>query len=134
MRILRLVCLAFLLMLTSCSLLSATPPDQAVRMAIAQQLTQTQQSIAKDLGLSPNEASADFKIENVDVFERQKVTDDQLLSHPSVTEAYKVRGTFKAKLAGSKGRNSSTDAPFELYLGTDTTDDSDVQTWFLMRP
>ena len=135
MKILRLVCLAFLLMLTSCGLLAKMPPDQAVRIAITQQLTRSQQSLAQDLGLNETtKPDTNFKLEKVEVSSRQPITDAELLANSNVTEAYRVRGTFSAKLTGSSNRNQSTDTPFELYLGTDTTDENEVQTWFVIRP
>jgi len=134
-KIIRLICLTFLLMLTSCSLLAQTPPDSVVQMAITQQLMQSQQSIAQDLGLElPTVPTANFKLESVNISNRQKINDPNLLANPNVTEAYKVSGTFFARLLDSNDRNGNQDTPFELYLGTDTADESDVETWFLMRP
>jgi len=77
--------------------------------------------------------TANFKLESINISNRQKVTDAALLANPTVTEAYKVSGTFLATLIESGDRSNIKDTPFELYLGTDTTDESDVQTWFLLR-
>ncbi len=145
MKIIRFVCLSLLLLLTGslmgCSVFTKTPPDEAVKLAIAQQLAHTQQAIAQDLG-SLSDASAlsslkpNFKIEKINVQNRTKVPEsEQFLRSKSdrvfYNEAYSVKGTFEASL---DNRYQAVEGPFELYLGTNTVDESDVQTWYLIEP
>jgi len=53
MKKLKLLCLAALLIvLTSCGVISQTPPNQAIRLAVSQMLANTQETLAQELGLA----------------------------------------------------------------------------------
>ncbi len=145
MRGLRLLFLVCLLLSTSllsgCSTFAQVPPDQVVRLAIARQLSHTQQTIAQGLGL-PADASGDapepnFKIDKITVKSREKVTSAQIASSEAVQsqniqEVYRVRGSFEAKLARSKTKQPPISSPFDLYLGTSSIEIDDLETWFLL--
>ena len=128
---LRAICLAILLLLTSCNVLAQTPPDKVVRLAIAQTLTTQQQAIAQDLDLTVSKPN--FKIEKITVKNRQKITTSDFKQYPG--EVYRVRGTFDTTLK-STSQSSQLEAnnPFDLYLSTDPEDTSETQTWFLIHP
>ncbi len=140
MKVLRRLCLVCLLLsisfLTSCGGFAQMPPEEAVRLAIAQQLTHTQQAIAQDLGLlaSTDDGSfkPNFKIEKITVKSREKVTNSEIANRQNVQEVYRVRGDFEAKLTHSKNQQPPTSSPFELYLGTNPTEASGPETWFLL--
>ncbi|MEL6492662.1 MAG: hypothetical protein AAFQ95_22155 [Cyanobacteria bacterium J06621_3] len=145
MKILKLMCcLTLLLLLTSCGVLTQRPPDQAVKLAITQQLTNVQQSIAKDLRISNkgNATRPNFEIEKVTVRSRQKLkASDALMrqySDQNMTELYRVQGTFNAMIIGSSAQKIRQEGPFEVYLGTDAVPDTEepeaVETWFLIQP
>lgn len=127
---LRLILLAALLLLTSCGILAQTPPDKVVKLAIAQTLTNTQQTLAKDLSL--NAPKPNFKLKKFTVKSREKVNDPAFKQYPG--EVYRVRGTFDATLASSAQTSSQADNPFDLYLNTDTQETDEVETWFLIEP
>ena len=128
---LRTICLALLLLLTSCGVLAQTPPDRAVELAIAQTLTNQQQDIAQALNLEASKPN--FKIEKIDIQSRQKLTSPDFRKYPG--EVYKVRGTFKATLKSATLPNqTNTHSPFELYLSTDPQNPSETQTWYLLHP
>ncbi|MBE9063124.1 hypothetical protein [cf. Phormidesmis sp. LEGE 11477] len=140
MRVLRWLCLGCLLLLTSgvtgCQALAQVPPDKAVRLAIAQQLSQTQQAIAQDLGLlqgSEDESKANFKLEKVTVNSREKVTDLESAQRHNIQDVYRVRGSFEAKLLHPIGQPPPTRSPFELYLGTNPTEADGLETWFVLN-
>lgn len=127
---LRLILLVALLLLTSCGILPQTPPDQVVKLAIAQTLTNTQQTLAQDLNL--NAPKPNFKLKKFTVKSRENVKDPAFRQYPG--EVYRVRGTFDITLASSAQTSSQTDNPFDLYLSTDTKETDDVETWFLIDP
>ncbi|MGC1307077.1 MAG: hypothetical protein WA885_07600 [Phormidesmis sp.] len=131
MRMLRLLCLACLLLLTGCGVLAQMPPDQAVRLAIAQQLTDTQQTLATELGI-PN-PKPNFQVKKLDVRSRQKLTEPAYQRYPG--EVYRVRGTFEAVLTSpEKKEKIEQESPFEVYLSINPQDDSEIETWFFIRP
>ncbi len=134
MKRLKLVCLALLLIvLTGCGVLSQTPPDQAVKLALAQQLTNTQQAIAQDLGITPSDSPPNFKIDQLTVTSRQKLAKSSLQRDDIPGDAYRVRGTFEATLTGAN-RQIQQSSPFDLYLSADLETDSETQTWFFFQP
>ncbi|WP_227499987.1 hypothetical protein [Synechococcus sp. PCC 7335] len=140
MRALRLLCLVCLLLstsyLTGCSTLAQVPPDQAIRLAITQQLSQTQQAIANDLGLIEDADSdslqPNFKLEKVIVSSREKVGNFESAKHRGIQDVYRVRGSFEAKLTHPIAQQSQTQSPFDLYLGTNPTEADGPETWFLL--
>ncbi|MEL6160687.1 MAG: hypothetical protein AAFR18_15875 [Cyanobacteria bacterium J06627_32] len=139
MKVFRLICIALLLLLTGCGVFAKTPPEQAVRLAIAQQLTQTQQTIAENLGTftanTPSESlKPNFKIEKISIKSREKLTATPLLRHPNLSEVYKVTGTYWATLTEQSSQKAQQDTPFDLLLGTDTAEEDEVQTWYLIQP
>ncbi len=135
-----LACLA-MFALTGCSLLNQVPPDQVVKLAIAQQLTQTQQTITQALGQpSAAELEPNFKIKQLTVSEReklpgptlQKALGDSLAGRLS-SDVYRVRGTFSAAIAARP--HQTQDSPFEVYLSPDfQAGDAEVETWYLLKP
>ena len=141
---LRVLCLVCLLLsissLTGCNALAQVPPDQAVRLAIAKQLSQTQQAIAQDLDLleSTNSDSLkpNFKLEKVTVDSREKVSDLESAKRRNIQDVYRVRGNCEAKLTEPVGQSMAqqlqTPTPFELYLGTNSTEINGPETWFLL--
>ncbi len=142
MKRLQLVCIALLfLLLASCGVLNQVPPDQAIRLAIAQQQTNIQQEISKGLGLSAQtEPALKFSIDKLTVENRQKLT-GSTLSQPGYPDSiYKVRGTFDATLNSSE-QAIHQQSPFEVYLGahsqperTDKPEADTVETWYLVPP
>jgi hypothetical protein len=148
MKRLQLVCLAVLLsVLTSCGILSQQPPNQAIRLAVTQQLTHSQQAIAQELGLTHQSAlKPNFKIEKLNIQSRTKVSDEPKFQQPGYPpDIYKVQGSFNATLTTAE-RKIQQSSPFEIYLGThpktgapsegksESTPDSKVETWFLINP
>ena len=144
MRGLRLLFLVCLLLSTSllsgCSAFAQMPPDQVVRLAIARQLSHTQQTIAQGLGVAESEGNdlePNFKIDKITVKSREKVTDAQIagseaVQSQNIQEVYRVRGSFEAKLAQSKTKQPPISSPFDLYLGTSSIEVDDPETWFLL--
>ena len=142
MKKLQLVCIALLfLLLTSCGVLNQVPPDQAIRLAIAQQQTNIRQEISNGLGLSTQANSTlKFKIDKLTVASRQKLT-GSTLSKPGYPDSlYKVRGTFDAILA-NPAQAIRQKSPFEIYLGTNSqnkeaekSEANSVETWYLIAP
>ncbi len=154
MKRLQLVCLAVLLsFLTSCGLLMQQPPTQAVRLAVTQQLTHAQQTIAQELGvryqptLKPN-----FKIDQLNIQSRAKVSEPRFQQPGYPSDIYKVKGSFNTTLKASDGKIQQS-SPFEIYLGTNpkpkknnpktsanseandsTWQNNPVETWFLINP
>jgi hypothetical protein len=160
----QLACLAILLsFLTSCGVLAQQPPNQAVRLAIAQQLSRTQQTIAQELGdraaLKPN-----FTINKLNIQSRTKISNSKFHPKGYPADIYKVKGTFNATLTASDHKFQQV-SPFEVYLGThleglegdasaksdslsskksnppnanppstDSKTDRKVETWFLIDP
>lgn len=134
MKKLKLACLALLLIvLTGCGVLSQTPPDQAVKLALSQQLTNTQQAIAQDLGITTSNAVPNFKIDQLNVTSRQKLAKSSLQRDDIPGDAYRVRGTFETTLTGAN-RQIQQSSPFDIYLSADLEDDSETQTWFFFKP
>ncbi|CAN5814662.1 hypothetical protein BH23CYA1_BH23CYA1_22830 [soil metagenome] len=135
-----LACLA-MFALTGCGLLNQVPPDQVVKLAIAQQLTQTQQTITQALGQpSAAELEPNFKIKQLAVSEREKLSGPTLqkalgdsLSNRLSGDVYRVRGTFSAAIAARP--RQTQDSPFEVYLSPDfQAGDAEVETWYLLKP
>ena len=124
---LRFILLATLLLLTGCGVLAQTPPDQAVKLAIAQTLANTQQSLAQDLQLDA--AKPNFKIKKITVKSRQQVNQPEFKQYPG--DVYRVRGTFDATLNQSESSQSN---PFDLYLSSDTQETDKIETWYLIHP
>ncbi len=145
MKRLQLTCLAVLLsFLTSCNLLAQQPPTQAVRLAVIQQLTHTQQTIAQELGLTGQPTlKPNFKIDKLDIQSRIRVTDPKFQQQGYPSDIYKVQGTISTTLTASE-RKIQQSGPFEIYLGTNPktkgktsqTNQSDdpLETWFLINP
>lgn len=126
--------------LTSCGVLNQVPPDQAVKLAISQQLTQTQQIITQGLGQpSAAEFEPTFKIKRLAISEREKLSGPALqaalgdaLTNRLSGDVYRVRGTFSAALTA---RPRQTQSPFEVYLSPDPqASDAEVETWYLLKP
>ncbi len=143
MKMFRVLCLALLLLLTGCGVLNQVPPNQAVKLAIAQQLTNTQQSIAQNLGmLSESEIKPNFTVNRLSVESREKLSGPQRVSaavspHRYPGDLYRVRGTFEATLRAPNRKIQTKiqrSSAFEVYLSTDPQDTSEVETWFLVRP
>ena len=130
----RLLVLSALILVTNllsgCSVLAQTPPDQAVRLAIAQTLTVEQQNITNALDLEPSKPS--FKIEKIDIQSRQKITEPAFKPYPG--EVYRVRGTFDAALKGAAKSLQVESAPFDIYLSSDPQDTEETETWYLLHP
>ncbi|MGB7248348.1 MAG: hypothetical protein WBC73_05360 [Phormidesmis sp.] len=129
-------------LLTGCDRFSQVPPNQAVKLAIAHQLTKTQQALAQDLGLATTatgESKPNFKIDALVVQSREKLTDPTFQQDRYPSDLYRVRGTYQAHLTAPSLRSTQSeqpDTPFDLYLGTNPQPDSegDVETWFLVEP
>lgn len=123
-------------LLTSCSILAQTPPDQAVKLAIVQQLTRTQQLLSQSLGVESDRITPNFKIESITVQQRSRLNGDSLDIPNKLDEVYRVKGTFSAKLKAPGYDTASSDSPFEVYLGTNTAnnlaENGEVETWFLL--
>ena len=133
---------ALLIFLTSCGALAQQPPDQAIRLAVAQQLSNTQQAIAQGLGASipiqPN-----FKIDKLEVKDRKRVSEERFQRDGYPSDIYKVEGTVKATLTASN-RKIQQSGPFTVYLGTNPKDSattekgadsqSKIETWFMISP
>ncbi len=144
MRGLRLLFLVCLLLSTSlisgCSALAQVPPDQVVRLAIARQLSHTQQTIAQGIGLpggADDKPESNFRIDKITVKSREKITDAEIadseaVQSQNIQEVYRVRGSFEAKLARSKTKQPPISSPFDLYLGTSSIEVDDLETWFLL--
>lgn len=135
-KLLVMCCLGILCLLTSCDTIAQTPPTQAVKLALRQQLLEKQQNLAQNLGLkSVGEAAPSFQIAHVTVRNREKLTQKGFPNHAS-GEVYKIRGTFDVSWGTTADENIvQRSSPFELYLATDPQDtDADVATWFLIRP
>lgn len=146
MKIVRLMCLALLLLLTSCSLLSQTPPTRAIELAITQQLTQTQKALAQDLGIwsqqnPENSLKPNFKINSLTVQHRNKLTDLNQLRRPGlsqvVNEVYRVSGKFDATWTTNNLQRHQKNSSFEVLLGREVTDTdsstNSVETWYLLE-
>ncbi|MEO0806317.1 MAG: hypothetical protein AAFY33_08430 [Cyanobacteria bacterium J06643_4] len=139
MRVIKLLCIGLLLLLSGCGVFAQTPPESAIRLAIAQQLTHMQQGLSKDLGLTQksrpaNRFEPNFKVDKVYIQRRDKVTNSRILGRESIDEAYRVQGTFDATLLGPSKQKFQQNSSFDLLLGTDSEDVSEVKTWFLLQP
>lgn len=117
------MCLALVLtLLTSCGLLAQQPPEQAVRLAVIQQLSHAQQSIAQTLG-APNELTPsltlkpNFRIDKLDIASREKVSEKRFQQPGYPSDIYKVSGTLSTTLTAAN-RKIQQNSPFEVYLGT----------------
>lgn len=141
------MCLALLLLLTSCSLLAQTPPERAVELAITQQLSRTQQTLAQNLGMLAQQnlekgVKPNFKIDSITVQRREQVTDlnqfEQSNIGQTVNEVYKVSGTFDATLATDNLKKQQKDSPFEVFLGREVKEEdpgnNPVETWYFIQP
>lgn len=141
------MCLSLLLLLlTSCSLLAQTPPDKAVELAIARQLSYTQQTLAQSLGVLDKQAlkssiNPNFKIDSITVQSRDKITDLSSLGRKNlsqtVSEVYRVRGKFDTTLTASSLQKKQKGSPFEVLLGkaaAETNADSNpIETWYFIE-
>lgn len=140
----RVLCLALLLLLTGCGVLNQVPPNQAVKLAIAQQLTNAQQSIAQNLGMpSEPEIKPNFTVNRINVESREKLASSKRSSAAAVSsrrypgDLYRVRGTFEATLRAPNRKTQKKiqqSSAFEVYLGTDPQDTREAETWFLIKP
>ncbi|PZO58727.1 MAG: hypothetical protein DCF15_04400 [Phormidesmis priestleyi] len=129
-----------LVALSSCTAFASVPPDEAVRLAIAQQLTHTQQTLAQALGFESTPAP-NFKIDNLTVKSREKLNPSDFSRSDIPSELYRVRGTFETALTAPALKAKAVvqqNSPFEIYLASEpqlqdseTTDK--VQTWFLVN-
>lgn len=137
---------ALFIFLTGCRALAQQPPDQAVRLAVAQQLSNAQQTIAQGLGAS-NPIKPNFKIDKLEVKNRERVSEKRFQRSGYPSDIYKVEGTVKATLTASN-RKVQQSGPFKIYLGTNSKDStntadadsqsidsqSKIQTWFMINP
>lgn len=126
---------ALLIVLTSCGVIRQTPPNQAIRLAISQTLTNTQETLAQELGLvSDSENKPNFKINQLKINSREKLPAGTFKNH-TLSNVYRVRGTFRTELKmGAYSDSIGQSSPFEIYLGTQPqAADSDVETWFLVK-
>ncbi len=153
MKRLQLACLAALfIFLTGCGVLAQQPPDQAVRLAVAQQLSSAQQTIAQGLGAQGLGASGqlkpNFKIDRLEVKNRKRVSEKRFQQSGYPSDIYKVEGTVKATLTASNYKVQQS-GPFKVYLGTNPQESNDtenaadtqspgsqskIETWFMIRP
>ncbi len=144
MKMFRVLFLALLLLLTGCGVLNQVPPNRAVKLAIAQQLTNTQQSIAQSLGMAPEpEIKPNFTVNRLNVESREKLTGSQRVSAAAISprrypgDLYRVRGTFEATLRAPNRKTQQKiqqSSAFEVYLSTDPQDTREIETWFLVKP
>lgn len=131
--------------LVSCGALAQSPPEEAVRIAVTQQLAKVQQRIAEDLNLSAPEPS-NFKVKKLDISSRQKVSDRTPAATGYPTDIYRVRGTVETALTTPNGTTEQT-GPFEVYLGTTGTSGAsgtspasnsataaETKTWYIIPP
>lgn len=145
MKRLRLLGIAVLLIvplvvLSSCTAFVSVPPDEAVRLAIAQQLTHTQQTLAQALGFESTPVP-NFKIDRLTVKSREKLNPSEFSRNDIPSELYRVRGTFATALTVPALKAKTVvqpNSPFEIYLAIEPQPpDSDradkVQTWFLVN-
>ena len=143
---------ALLIFLTSCGALAQQPPDQAVRLAVIQQLSHAQQTIAQGLGDS-SQLKPNFKINRLEVKNRKRVAEKRFQRRGYPSDIYKVEGTVKATLTASNYKVQQS-GPFKVYLGTnpkgsDNTEnvadsqsassesadsESKLETWFMISP
>lgn len=139
--------MALLLLLTSCSLLTQTPPNQAIELTLTKQLIGTQNDLAQDLGIldrqtSDNAVKSNFKIDSITVQKRDKVADISQLNRPNlgstVNEVYRVSGKFDATLTADGMQKQQKNNPFEMLLGRQATEDNPknnpVETWYFIQP
>ena len=135
-----------LLMLTSCSLLTKTPPDRAIELAITQQLMHTQKVFAQDLGMLDRQISTsaiepNFKIDSITVQSRDKITNLSQFDQPSLSQAvdevYRVSGKFDTTLTSNNIQKRQKSSPFEVLLGRKITKGSQVknsiETWYFVQ-
>ncbi|MGD1862960.1 MAG: hypothetical protein ACFB0D_00245 [Phormidesmis sp.] len=135
-----------LLMLTSCSLLTKTPPDRAIELAITQQLMHTQKVFAQDLGMLDRQISTsaiepNFKIDSITVQSRDKITNLSQFDQPSLSQAvdevYRVSGKFDTTLTSNNIQKRQKSNPFEVLLGRKITKGSQVknsiETWYFVQ-
>lgn len=136
MKKLKLLCLAALLIvLTSCGVISQTPPNQAIRLAVSQMLANTQETLAQELGLANGmKNKPNFKINQLKINSREKLP-AEAFEDRAIGDVYRVRGTFRTELrTGAYSNSIGQSSPFEIYLGTNLQEtDSDVETWFLIK-
>lgn len=123
--------------LTSCGTFAQVPPEEAVRIAVTQQLTQVQEAIAQDLGITTPLTSS-FKVKAITISQRQKANDAAFASAGYPDDIYRVSGTVETTLITEREKTEQT-APFEVYLGTtpsnasgEKTDSADVETWYIV--
>jgi len=147
MKKLKLLCFALVLtVLTSCSILTQVPPDNAVFQAIIQQQMDMQSAVAKGLDLSVETGLIpDFKVGKVSIDIREKLSDPaikkQAASHGAyLNELYKVTGTYDLTL--TKGEQTiQQNSPFEVYLGhrqksmrSTVSAAEAAERWYLLSP
>ena len=123
--------------LTSCGTFAQIPPEEAIRIAVTQQLTQVQDAIAQDLGISTPITSS-FKVKEITINQRQKVNDPLFSSTGYPDDIYRVSGTVETTLVTEREKTEQT-APFEVYLGTTPSDtaeeknkSADIETWYIV--
>jgi len=124
--------------LTGCGTLAQQPPTEAVRLAVIQQLTRNQQTIAQALrttgtaadiapdttpGTALGTASGttplkpNFKLDRLSIDSRKKISEKRFQQERYPTDIYKVQGTLETTLT-APGRKIHQSSPFEVYLGT----------------
>ncbi len=106
-----------LTLLTSCGILSQQPPNQAVRLAVSQQLSNLQNNIAQGLGIDEPALNPNFKIDKLEITSREKVSNPRFQQKGYPSDIYKVRGTVETTLTAASRKIQQT-SPFEIYLGT----------------
>ncbi len=129
-----------LVVFSSCTAFASVPPDEAVKLAIAQQLTHTQQTLAQALGFESTPAP-NFKIDSFTVKSREKLNSSEFSRNDIPGELYRVRGTFATALTAPALKAKEVvqqNSPFEIYLASEPQPpDSDsahkVQTWYLVN-
>lgn len=125
--------------LASCGNLAQVPPEEAIQLALTQQLTNVQNEIAKDLGLSTT-APPNFKIDSLTVSRREKLDERTFPANGYPTDIYRVKGTVETTLMTTDGKRQQT-GPFEVLLGTTPSDNdsdaaaaatADTEIWYLL--
>lgn len=132
--------MGLLIGLSSCAAFASVPPDAAVRLAIAQQLTHTQQTLAQNLGFESTPAP-NFKIDHLTIQSREKLNPSEFSRNDIPGDLYRVRGTVETALTAPALNAKATvqqNSPFEIYLASqpqtqDVKATDKVQTWFLVN-
>jgi len=137
MKKLWIICATVLLIgLSSCGNLAQVPPEDAVQIAVMQQLVKAQNTISQDLGL-PVSATPNFKIDRLTIRRREKLNDSMFGAEGYPSEIYKVSGTVETTLNALDSKTQHT-SPFEVILGTTPpaleAAAPEVESWYLIPP